>query len=82
MIGGTEMITIILVIMFLFALGALVMGLISFGIWLIPVVVIGCIIAKILKAALGNKKNKMDVIVMDRKTFDATYEKKQATPAP
>lgn len=69
------MITIILAIMFLFALGALFIGLISFGIWLLPVVIVGLVLAKVLKS-ITSKNSKPDVVVMSRKDFEANYIKK------
>ena len=69
------MITIILAIMFLFAVGALFIGLISFGIWLLPVVIVGLVLAKVLKS-ITSKNSKSDVVVMSRKDFEANYIKK------
>lgn len=70
------MITIILSIMFLLALGALAIGLVSFGIWLLPFVIGGIIAIKILKL-IFKKQEKPDVIVMDRKFFNDNYVKKE-----
>ena len=70
------MITIILGIMFLLALGALAIGLISFGIWLLPAVIVGIIVIKIIKLVM-KKTEKPDVIVMDRKFFNDNYVKKE-----
>ena len=70
------MITIILGIMFLLALGALAIGLISFGIWLLPIVIGVVIVIKILKIVF-KKQEKPDVIVMDRKFFNENYVKKE-----
>lgn len=66
------MISIILGIMFLLALGALAIGLLSFGIWLLPVVVIALLVTRILKMFL-KKEKKPDVVVMDRKYFETNF---------
>ena len=70
------MITIILAIMFLLALGALAIGLLSFGIWLLPLVIVAIFITKILKMIL-KKGEKPDVVVMDRKYFENNFKLKE-----
>lgn len=70
------MITIILGIMFLLALGALAIGLLSFGIWLLPLVIIAVFITKILRMIL-KKGEKPDVVVMDRKYFENNFKLKE-----
>jgi len=69
------MITIILGIMFLPALGALAIGLVSFGIWLLPLVIIAIFITKILRMIL-KKEKKPDVVVMDRQYFEQNFQLK------
>lgn len=73
------MITMIIVIMLLLALGALAISLLSFGIWLIPVVIIGMVVAKLVKALADKKKAQQvpDVVIMPRSYFEANYTLKQ-----
>lgn len=70
------MFTIILGIMFLLALGALAIGLLSFGIWLLPVVIIAIFVTRILKMFL-KKEKKPDVVVMDRQFFEKNFVAKE-----
>lgn len=74
------MFTAILGIMMLLAIGALVIGLISFGIWLLPIVVIGVIVVKVLKLIV-KKSNKPDVVTMSRHEFETNYVRKPTEPA-
>ena len=71
---------IILMVMLFLALAMIVITFVSFGIWVvIPAL---CIfgIYKIIKLVC-KKKDKPDLVIMDRKVFEAQYEKK-ATPTP
>ena len=69
------MFTIILGIMFLLALGALAIGLLSFGIWLLPLVIIAIFATKIIRMFL-KKEKKPDVVVMDRQYFETNFQLK------
>jgi ABC-type Na+ efflux pump permease subunit len=62
--------------MFLLALGALAIGLLSFGIWLLPLVIIAIFITKILRMIL-KKEKKPDVVVMDRQYFENNFQLKE-----
>ena len=66
------MITIILGIMFLLALGTLAIGLLSFGIWLLPLVIIAIFATRIIRMFL-KKEKKPDVVVMDRQYFEQNF---------
>ena len=71
---------ILLLVMLFIALAMIVITFVSFGIWVvIPAL---CIfgIYKIIKLCF-KKKEKPDLVIMDRKLFEAQYEKKESSTA-
>lgn len=67
---------IILLVLLFLAIAMIVLTFVSFGIWLVIPAICVFGIYKIIKLCC-KKKEKPDLVIMDRKLFESQYEKKK-----
>lgn len=70
------MISLTFVLLLLLAFGMVAIMAVAIGWWLIPVAIILLLFKACLKAAAKLFKKKDDLVIMDKKFFDANYVKK------
>lgn len=70
------MISLTFVLLLLLAFGMVAIMAVAIGWWLIPVAIILLLVKAVLKAAAKLFKKKDDLVIMDKKFFDANYVKK------
>lgn len=70
------MISLTFVLLLLLAFGMVAIMAVAIGWWLIPVAIILLLFKAVLKAAAKLFKKKDDLVIMDKKFFDANYVKK------
>lgn len=70
------MISLTFILLLLLAFGMVAIMAVAIGWWLIPVAIILLLFKAVLKAAAKLFKKKDDLVIMDKKFFDANYVKK------
>jgi hypothetical protein len=70
------MISLTFILLLLLAFGMIAIMAVAIGWWLIPVAIILLLFKAVLKAAAKLFKKKDDLVIMDKKFFDANYVKK------
>lgn len=70
------MISLTFILLVLLAFGMVAIMAVAIGWWLIPVAIILLLFKAVLKAAAKLFKKKDDLVIMDKKFFDANYVKK------
>ena len=70
------MISLTFILLLLLAFGMIAIMAVAIGWWLIPVAIILLLFKAVLKAATKLFKKKDDLVIMDKKFFDANYVKK------
>ena len=70
------MISLTFILLLLLAFGMVAIMAVAIGWWLIPVAIILLLFKAVLKAATKLFKKKDDLVIMDKKFFDANYVKK------
>lgn len=78
------MISIMLFIMLLMALGIMVIMFVAVGYWFIPIIIIALLSKAIIKALRklveSIKKSKDDTIIMSRREFNENYQRRTINP--